>query len=270
MTNHALHLGGDILFYFGQIPVKNTTLAVVLVDIILVVIGIVIVLTARVIPTRLQAVLEMTLEFIESIANTLPKFVRKELVPILFVWFLFILVANWIGLLPGIETIKINISGKYLPLLKGPNTDLNLTLAMAFVSFVIVEGIVLFAIGIKGWLQHFFHVSKSFLLPLFIAIGLLELILEPVKFFTLAMRLFGNILAGETLISTLSNIPLIATPFLLLEVLVGVLQALVFVTLTVSFLGLMLQDNTHDTDDGTPDTNTNTNHLNNNLNYAKK
>ncbi len=239
------HLGPQVITHFLGIPITNTFFSVLIVDVILIGIGLIVFFTSKTIPTKIQAFFELVLEFIEDIGKILPDKIKKILLPILFVWFIFIWFNNWFGLFPGMETIVVHTEHGVVPLLKGASSDLNLTSAMAIVSFVIVEGTVLIYAGIKGWFKHFFHSGPLALIPLFIAIGVLELILEPVKFITLAMRLFGNILAGETLISTLSHIPLMAVPFLLLEVLVGVLQALVFITLTISFLGLMLNNEEH-------------------------
>ncbi len=237
-------VGGDLLFSVGAIPIKNTMLSVLLVDVLLLLIGLMVYFRSGVVPSAIQAVFEMLLEFIESVMSIIPDKIRGKLIPVFFLWFIFILTANWIGLIPGMETILLKTSTGVISLLKGPTSDLNLTLSMSIISFVLVEGIVLAVIGIKGWFKHFFH-GGGVLLPVFLGVGLLEVLLEPIKFLTLAIRLFGNILAGETLILTLSHIPLVAVPFLLLEILVGVLQALVFVTLTIAFLGLMLQDSSN-------------------------
>ena len=231
--------------HLGNVPITNTMISVFIVDVILLILGLIIFFTAKQVPTSLQAFFELVLEFIEDIAKILPKVIFKILVPIFFVWFIFIWFNNWLGLFPGMETIKIHTTYGEVALFRGPSSDLNLTAAMAVISFLIVEGTVLVYAGIKGWFKHFFHTGPLALIPLFILIGLLEIVLEPVKFVTLAMRLFGNILAGETLVSTLSHVPLVAVPFLLLEVLVGVLQATVFITLTISFLGLMLNKEEH-------------------------
>lgn len=141
------------------------------------------------------------------------------------------------------------------PLLRGVTTDLNFTFALALVSFclVIMFGIIYQRPPFLGFILHYFQPGeirkmeggmKFAMIPLFGFIGLLEILLEPIKSLSLSFRLFGNIYAGEALILAMSTIvggnptPLIVIPFYLLEFLVAFIQAFVFALLTLVFISL--------------------------------
>ena len=171
--------------------------------------------------------------------------------------FLLILVTNYIGLLPGVGTIGWQtVDGEghhgFLPLLRGGNADLNMTAAMA-VTFALLwfywansEN------GLKGFLSHIFApkgkfggVMLMFMVPVFLFVGVLEVISIMIRPIALTFRLFGNIYGGEqTLEKVMSLVPkplafLPALPFYFMELLVGFIQALVFMLLCAVFLKLI-------------------------------
>ncbi|EKD87021.1 MAG: hypothetical protein ACD_37C00072G0005 [uncultured bacterium] len=182
-------------------------------------------------------------------------------------FFLFILAANWSGLIPGINTFGIieNHEGKthVIPLLRATTSDLNTTLALAVISLSATHIMSIRTLGVTEYLSRFIpffpflvslvkgkpqfkvdtsgpiNIVLSFFNPLVLVfVGGLELVSEFVKVISLSFRLFGNIFAGEVVLETVSGIfafvfPL---PFLMLEVVVGVVQALVFAMLTMAFM----------------------------------
>ena len=172
--------------------------------------------------------------------------------------FIFILAANWVSLVPGVGTIGWGHQGPHgfkvdQPLFRGANADLNLTLAMALVFFVcwVVWG--LLEIGPVGFVKELFAPKgestgflKVLMIAVFFAAGCLEIISILFRPVSLSFRLYGNIFAGENMLETMSAlIPgfgwLLPIPFYFLELLVGIVQALVFMLLTAVFTLLLCQ-----------------------------
>jgi F-type H+-transporting ATPase subunit a len=169
--------------------------------------------------------------------------------------FLLILVTNWIGLIPGVGTIgRYNEHGHIVGFLRGGNADLNMTLAMALTFAVLWFYWALTENGIGGFLHHIFAPKGTFhgimlamMVPIFLAVGVLEIISIMIRPVALTFRLFGNIYGGEqTLEKLMALVPaklafLPALPFYFMELLVGLVQALVFMLLTAVFLRLICE-----------------------------
>lgn len=172
--------------------------------------------------------------------------------------FIFILAANWFGLIPGVGTIgwgHLTADGFRVddPLLRGANADLNLTLAMALVFFACWIVWALQEVGLAGFLKELFSpkgessgVMKILMIVVFFAVGCLEVISILFRPVSLSFRLYGNIFAGENMLETMATmVPglgwLLPVPFYFLEVLVGLVQALVFMLLTAVFTLLICQ-----------------------------
>jgi F-type H+-transporting ATPase subunit a len=172
--------------------------------------------------------------------------------------FIFILASNWLGLVPGVGSIgwgHRTAEGFQLeePFFRGANADVNLTLAMALVFFAcwIVWG--LQALGPMGFFKEMFAPKgtttgalKVLMVVVFFAAGLLEVISILFRPVSLSFRLYGNIFAGETMLETMAQVPpyiawLVQIPFYFLELLVGLVQALVFMLLTAVFTLLICQ-----------------------------
>jgi len=171
--------------------------------------------------------------------------------------FIFILASNWIGLVPGVGSIgwgHYTADGFTLeqPLLRGANADVNMTLAMALVFFAswIVWG--LQEVGPIGFFKELFAPKgesagalRVLLVVVFFAAGCLEVVSILFRPVSLSFRLYGNIFAGETMLETMARMPkigwLVQVPFYFLELLVGIVQALVFMLLTAVFTLLLCQ-----------------------------
>jgi F-type H+-transporting ATPase subunit a len=165
---------------------------------------------------------------------------------------LFILVANWLGLIPGIGSIGIEHHGEetLIPLLRAPNADLNTTLGLAIISLVATQYVGFKHLGLK-YLKKFFNFSAppetKGLVRLVLVVangfaGLLELVAELIKIFSFAFRLFGNAFAGEVLLMVISFLAsfIIVIPFLGLELFVGLVQALIFAMLSLIFFRMAI------------------------------
>ena len=171
--------------------------------------------------------------------------------------FMLILATNWIGLVPGVGSIGWGHATPHgfvidEPLFRGGNADVNQTFAMALVFFVCWIVWSLEEIGPRGVLQELFGAKgessgalRWLLVVVFFAAGCLEIVSILFRPISLSFRLYGNIFAGETMLETMAAMPrigwLVQIPFYFLELLVGLVQALVFTLLTAVFTLLMCQ-----------------------------
>jgi F-type H+-transporting ATPase subunit a len=171
--------------------------------------------------------------------------------------FIFILAANWFGLIPGIGSIGWgHRSGSHFvidqPLLRGANADVNLTLAMALVFFACWIVWAVREVGVRGMFAELFAPKgestgalKYLLVGIFFAAGCVELVSILFRPVSLSFRLYGNIFAGETMLDTMASVPhigwLVQVPFYFLELLMGLVQALVFTLLTAVFTLLICE-----------------------------
>jgi len=168
----------------------------------------------------------------------------EKVFPFIVTFFIFILISNWLGLVPGVGTIGINVekdhSEHFFPFLRAPAADLNTTLAFAIISVIITN---IFGISAIGFSKH---VGKfiSFKNPIAFFVGILETIAEVAKILSFSFRLFGNVFAGEVLLIVIATlVPYIApVPFLALEIFVGFIQALVFTMLTLVFIKVAIEE----------------------------
>lgn len=199
---------------------------------------------------------------VEGLYQFLEDIIGHELVKKTF-WFfasvfIFILFANWFGLIPGVGTIGWGSGeGSHFhvsePLLRGANADLNMTLAMAMVFFACWTIWAFQANGVIGFLKHLFAPKgdatgplKLLLIVVFFAVGFLEILSILFRPVSLSFRLYGNIFAGENMLESMARLVpglgwLLPVPFYFMELLVGVVQALVFMLLTAVFTMLICQ-----------------------------
>ena len=172
--------------------------------------------------------------------------------------FIFVLSANWAGLIPGVGTIgwgRQTARGFKIeePLFRGANADLNMTLAMALIFFTCWIVWALQEVGVKGFLKELFApkgesagLMKVLLVVVFFGVGCLEIVSILFRPVSLSFRLYGNVFAGENMLETMAKLVpglgwLLPIPFYFLELLVGLVQALVFMLLTAVFTLLICQ-----------------------------
>ena len=186
----------------------------------------------KVIPGRVQNLVEFAYESLENFAIGMGGAAAKRYVPLFAALFLYILFSNWIGLVPPVGKVEF---------LRAPSSDLNITAGLALVSFSIfhIEGVRV--LGLRGYLSKFFPIGEfrngigAGVIGMFV--GLVELLLEFVKPLTLSMRLFGNIFGGEVALGVLTALTVAIVPLFMvgLEVLLNLVQALIFSVLTLMF-----------------------------------
>lgn len=250
----------------GHFPITNSMLVTWLVAIGVIAFAQIATRNMKAVPEGAQNFWEWMVEslydFLESILG--PDLVKKTFWFFLTI-FIFILFTNWFGLIPGVGTIGWGEQTSHgfavtHPLLRGGNADLNMTLAMAAIFMVMWLIWALGSNGIWGFALHIFGPKgdntgfiKYMMIVVFFLVGFLELISIAFRPISLSFRLYGNIFAGENLLEALSNTvqhpawakavfsALLPVPFYFLELLVGLVQAFVFMLLTTVFTALICQ-----------------------------
>ena len=211
----------------------------------------------KLVPSGAQNFLEW---LVESLHEFLEGIIGPELVKRTF-WFfatvfIFILFTNWFGLIPGVGTIGWGVRGEHgfevtTPLLRGGNADLNMTFAMSMIFFACWIVWAFQAQGLKGFALELFGpkgdstgVLKFLMIIVFFAVGFLEVLSILFRPISLSFRLYGNIFAGENMLESMARLVpgfgwLLPVPFYFMELLVGIVQALVFMLLTAVFTMLI-------------------------------
>ncbi|MBI5775490.1 MAG: F0F1 ATP synthase subunit A [Verrucomicrobia bacterium] len=226
----------------------------------------------QLVPSGLQNFVEW---LVEGMYEFFTEILGKDLVKKTF-WFfctifIFILFTNWFGLIPGVGTVGMghaDAAGHFhldKPFLRGGNADLNMTLAMSLTFFLLWTVWSLQALGAGGFLKHIFSGGDNgkgfmalFMIAIFFFVGIIEVISIAFRPVSLSFRLYGNIFAGENILESMMHLGgaafgwLLPLPFYFLELLVGLVQALVFTLLTSVFTALMCahHDEGHGDDHG--------------------
>lgn len=230
-------------------PITNTLILAWIAMGILVLFGAAATYKLNPVPGKLQnfaeAVIEKLYGFIKGVIGTDKD--TDRVFPFIVTFFVFILLSNWLGLVPGVGTIGFGgiHDGHHVlvPFLRAPASDLNTTLAFAIISVIITNVFGVAAIGFFKYSGKFI----SFKSPLSFFVGMLESVAEVAKIISFSFRLFGNVFAGEVLLIVIAAlVPYIAPlPFLGLEIFVGFIQALVFSMLTLVFIKVAITETQH-------------------------
>ena len=239
-----ISIAAEKLFSFGTFPVTNAFLVGAIVS------GAIMLVTRRIVeqwkevPRGAQNVLEIIVESLLDLVQSVTQDRKQALkfFPLIATIFLFVLFSNWAGLLPGLGTIGIygehNGHHTIIPFLRSTSADLNFTLALSLIVVLTIQFTGIAAMGIVKYGKKFF--ISPFHKPYVIgtAVGFLELVSEVGKTISFTFRLFGNVFAGEVLLTVMLHLVpyLLPLPFLFLEIFVGFIQAVVFAMLTLVFL----------------------------------
>ncbi len=282
-----VELAAETLWEIGPVHITNSMFMMFVVMAAILIVFTIIARGAKFIPGRAQSVVEMIVEFIlDLVEGTAGRRIGRRIFPLVAGLFIFILFANFSGLLPGVGTITLDrgddshaaettevVEGEgdseavatdtedhaaageeeehssAVPILRPPTADLNMTLAMSLLTFVVVQIAGVSAHGIGGRIKHM--ADPPFLFPI-------EVISELSRIISLSARLFGNVFAGEVLLGVMygmaNAIKIALVPvvfpvvFIFLEVLFGTIQALVFALLTLIYITLAAagHDDEHD------------------------
>ncbi|MDO8269950.1 MAG: F0F1 ATP synthase subunit A [Candidatus Levybacteria bacterium] len=282
-------LSPELITEIGGFPITNTIIATVIVDILLIVFLYFAAKKISLLPGKFQNAVESVLTYFYDLAKSMAGTRAVTIFPWVMTFFIFIVVSNFLGLLPGIgsigiyetpkeqvltgsredavtkeltkgnehndetSTITLNKTEKasnhkeeatqhtekhLISLVRPATSDFNATLALAAISLLATHILSIRFTGIKNYLSRYFVIN-----PIMLFVGLLELVSEFIKIFSLSFRLFGNIYAGEVVLATISGLFafLAPLPFLLLESIVAIVQALVFAILTMVFMSMLTE-----------------------------
>lgn len=249
-----ISIAAEKLFSIGFLPVTNAFLIGMVVSALLIFFTTRVAKNPTLVPRGLQNVLEIIfetlLDLVESV--TQDKKQARQFFPLVATIFLFVLIANWAGLLPGLGTVGLSHTNAVghatiIPFLRSTSADLNFTLALSLITVIIVQFTGIAALGLVKYGKKF--LVSPFHKPYGIgtAVGILELVSEIGKIISFTFRLFGNIFAGEVLLTVMLHLVpyFLPLPFMFLEVFVGAIQAVVFAMLTLVFLKMATLEAVH-------------------------
>ncbi len=231
----------ETLFFLGKFPFTNTLFVTLLID-VLILVGLYFLNKNKAVLPNLY---QNSVEYIMESFYTLTLSISPKYTPKIFPWFmslfLFIFLSNWAGLLPGFGTIGFFHGKELIPLFRSPSSDINFTLGLALLATVVTHYLSISTLGIKEYLSRYFSFN-----PIYLFVGLLELLSILTNVISLSFRLFGNIYAGDVVLTTISSILafLVPLPFIGLEMIVGLVQALVFAMLTMAFMAILTTPHT--------------------------
>lgn len=281
-------LSGEPLFETGPQWLTNSVLTTLVVDIILILLAVSATRSMSLVPKGLQNLLEMVIEYLFNLAESVTGKAAVTYFPWAATLFLFILLSNWSGLIPGVGSIGFFHTGaaeehasisdqqlamvdgspvlvqaadavaketaaeeeghaKFVPLFRAPSADLNVTVALALATMFMVQVHGVRALG-GSYFKKFWNTSgHGFMKGINIFVSVLELISEISRILTFSFRLFGNIFAGEVVLATMAFLVafLVPLPFYMLELLVGAVQALVFMMLCLAFFSMATVSHSH-------------------------
>jgi len=232
------------LFSVGPLHFTNSMVGALLATAALLLAAWYITRRSSLVPGRMQSALELPIELMTGIiAGSSSRW--RGYAALILGFFLMILVANWIGLLPGVGTIGITHVDEagheaIIPIIRPASADLNFTLGLAIVAFVMFVFWGIKANGARGYLKELLG-EPLYMAPLMFPINLIS---EFSRLISLSMRLFGNVFAGEVLLATMIALAPILIPavFLGLEALFGFVQALVFALLAMTYIATAIAE----------------------------
>lgn len=235
-------LSAEKLGEIAGIPVTNTLLMSWIVMAILLTAGVLVGRKARLVPSRMQILFEEVITFVRDFMTEVleNERVASKYLPLLLTIFFFIFTANALEFTPGIGSITFFNGHESVPLLRSMNTDLNVTLALAIICFIVIEIAGIAALGVWRYGGKFLNFSS----PLNFVVGLIELVSELGRLISFSFRLFGNIFAGEVLLAVVAFFApyIVPVPLMSFELFVGFIQAAVFALLTLFFIKLAITD----------------------------
>lgn len=264
---HEITLFAEPIVHFKNFAITNALLTSWIAVIIIVIISLVLRSKLRQIPKGIQSFFEIIMEGALSMCDqvTNDRALSLRIFPLAISVFIFIVINNWLGIMPfggfGLLVTE-GMEKSFVPFLRGSTADINTTLALAFTA---VLGANIFgALSIGLWKTFNKYVNLKVLgsiftkikkepaviivAPITFFVGLIEIAGEIAKVASLSFRLFGNIFAGEVLLVSITAIMAYAVPipFLFLEILVGVIQALIFSILLVVYFTISASDHDHE------------------------
>lgn len=271
---HETTLFAEPIASIKEFPITNSLVTSWGAVLIIVILSVLLRKNLKEVPGKLQNIFEIIVEGALSLADqvTNDRKLTKKIFPLSISLFFFVLINNWLGILPGSGSVGqvVDHHGENLlvPFLRGGTADINTTIALAVIA--VVGANIFGIITIGGWKMFNKYVNLKALgqmftkvrheptilivAPITFFVGILEIIGEFAKIASLSFRLFGNVFAGEVLLASMAALVAYAVPvpFLFLEILVGVIQALIFSMLTLVYFTIASQDHDEHGHDESP------------------
>lgn len=272
--HHEITLFAEPLKEVHGFPITNSLVTAWGAVLLIIILSVALRRSLREVPGKLQNLFEVVVDGALTLADqvTNDRKLTVKIFPIAISIFFFVLFNNWLGILPGGGTVGQVVSehgeNMLIPFLRGGTADINTTLALAIIAVIGANVFGVMAIG--GWKMFNKYINLQILASMFTKVkkdptilivapitffvGVLEIIGEFAKIASLSFRLFGNVFAGEVLLASMAALVAYAVPipFLFLEILVGVIQALIFSMLTLVYFTIAAQDHSeHDEEHGT-------------------
>lgn len=234
----TVEIAPKVLFTVAGFPISNSFVTGWVSIIVLAVLFGLATRSMQLMPSGLQNLAEWIIEGLLGLAeNVAGRAKAREFFALFATIFLFVLMNNWSELLPGFTnaTIFVQKGEDQIPLFRSPSADLNFTLTLALSAMFMVQFWSIRHTGWGGWAGKFINLRGG---PIGVFVGLLETVSEFAKIISFSFRLFGNLFAGDVLLSVIpSLVPLVVVlPFMGLELFVGVVQALIFGLLSLAFI----------------------------------
>ena len=266
-VSHAITLFAEPVAHIGDFKITNALFTSWVVVLFLVAVAFVLKSKLKEIPKGIQNIFEVVIEGALTLGDQITgnRKISEKVFPIAFSVFLFILTSNWFGLLPlaGIGIIESGEHGlAFIPFLRGGTADINTTIALSVMAVIGANLFGVLSIGIWKTFNKYVNIkvlgqaivkarkdpTVIIMAPITFFVGLIEIIGEVSKVASLAFRLFGNVFAGEVLLVSIATMMafIAPIPFMFLEVLVGLIQALIFSILLVVYFTISATD--HDSE----------------------
>lgn len=265
--SHEITLYAEPITHVGSFDITNALLSSWAVVIIIIFMSIVIRKSLREVPGKIQNIFELVIEGALNLCDqvTNNRKISIKIFPIAISVFFFILLNNWFGLLPigGFGIVHKGDHGlAFIPFLRGGTADINTTIALAVMAVIGANIFGVFSVGIWKTFNKYVNIKALggiftkirkdptviIVAPITFFVGLIEIVGEFAKVASLSFRLFGNVFAGEVLLASMAALVAYAIPipFLFLEILVGVIQALIFSMLLVVYFTIGATDHDHE------------------------
>lgn len=238
-----ISLSAERMGTFLGLPITNSLIMAWTVMALLILTAFLVRRNLSLVPGKLQNALEMLVEYVLGMMEQIfgNRVLAVRYFPLIATIFIFILAINLLEFFPLVGSIGLKHGDELVPLLHTPTADLNMTLALAIISFFVIELSGIFALGALKYGSKFVNVRAG---AMGFIVGLLELIGNLARLISFSFRLFGAIFAGEVLIMVIGTfVPyLVPVPLMAFEMFVGLLQAGIFAILTMAFIKLAVED----------------------------
>lgn len=262
--SHEVTIYAEPVFHLGNFTITNSLITSWLAVLVIAVFCVVLRFKLKKIPGKIQNIFEIVLDGALSLCDqvTNDRKISIKILPLVLSVFIFILINNWLGLLPFVGSIGYYVIEEghsvFVPLFRSATADVNTTLALSVMAVIGSNIFGVISVGLWKTFNKYVNIkalvsmvtkvrkdpSVLVVAPINIFVGLLELIGEMAKIASLSFRLFGNVFAGEVLLASMSAIFLyvLPGPFLFLEIFVGLIQALIFSLLATVYFTIAAQD----------------------------